>query len=399
MKKIMILGASILQVPAIKKAKEMGLQVIAVDGNESAVGFDYADVKLVISTVDIDNILKAAKDFKIDGILTIATDQPMLAVAKVVSELGLSGVSPDTAVKATNKLAMRDALFANQVPVPIFFKISNFNDFKTAVQRIKSQGLSCIVKPVDSSGSRGVELVETTAHDEMLEIYNYSKSYSKTDELIVEEFMEGPEVSVETLSINGTCHVIQITDKLTTGKPFFVEMGHSQPSQLDPSTVEEIKRITINANKAIGIVSGPSHTEVKITKDGPKIIELGARLGGDNIATHLVPLSTGVDMVESCIKLALGEETTISRKFNKGSAISYLSAEPGMVSSIMGLDDARKLEGVKQVSIVHGVGSESKEIKSSVDRLGFIIAQADTPRQAISLCEQAKERITITVQK
>ena len=125
--------------------------------------------------------------------------------------------------------------------------------------------------------------------------------------------MEGAEVSVETLSINGECHVIQITDKMTTGAPYFVEMGHSQPSQLPKKTKEQISQVAIAANKAIGIKNGPSHTEIKVTKDGPKIVELGARLGGDNITTTFDTSFYRVDMVEDCINIALGMPADINK--------------------------------------------------------------------------------------
>ena len=186
--------------------------------------------------------------------------------------------------------------------------------------------------------------------------YEYTVKYSRGGEIVVEEFMEGPEVSVETLAVDGEVHVIQITDKLTTGAPYFVEMGHSQPSQLKEEIQEEIKEVAIAANNTIGIKNGPSHTEIKVTKDGPKIVELGARLGGDCITTHLVPLSTGVNMVECSIRCALGEKPDLEPKWSKGSAIMYLKTETGTVKDIKGIEEAEAILGVKQVSIVHGVG-------------------------------------------
>lgn len=172
--------------------------------------------------------------------------------------------------------------------------------------------------------------------------YDYCKPYSKTGDVIVEEYMSGPEVSVETLSIDGTCHVLQITDKLTTGAPHYVEMGHSQPTRHSKEIAKKISETAIAANKAIGIKNGPSHTEIIITGEGPKIVEIGARLGGDCITTHLVPLSTGVDMVECNIRIAMGEKPDISCKYNRGSAIRYLSTENGVIKNIKGLDAAKK---------------------------------------------------------
>lgn len=396
----MILGASILQLPAIQKAIKMGLQVIAVDMNPNAIGFkEDGIIKEVVSTIDLDGVLEVAKKYNIDGIMTLASDMPMRTVAVVARELNLVGISLDTAIKATNKAEMRKALNENNVPIPVYFKVSNKNEYLNAVEQIKNMGYKCIVKPADNSGSRGITLLVDYNKDTIEEAYKYSKNYSRNGDLVVEEYMEGPEVSVETLNINSVCNVIQITDKLTTGAPFFVEMGHSQPSQLEQNIQEKIKQVAIAANKAIGIENGPSHTEIKITKEGPKIVELGARLGGDNIATHLVPLSTGIDMVEATIKIALGEKCDIIAKYNKGSAIRYFNTIKGKIKNISGIDEAMCIKGIKQISIVYGVGENIEEIHSSTDRVGFAIGQGDSVTEAIKYCEDALKIIKIEVLK
>ena len=396
MKKIMILGASILQLPAIEKAKEMGLEVIAVDMNPQAVGFSVDGVvKEVISTIDTPAILEAAKRLKIDGIMTLASDMPMQSVAAVCEALGLVGVSKETALKATNKAFMRDALREHDVPVPMYFRVKTKEDFLDAVRKIRTQGYKCIVKPADNSGSRGVDLLKEDS--DLDKAYEYSKQYSRGGELVVEEYMEGSEVSVETLAVDGDVHVIQITDKITTGAPYFVEMGHTQPSRLAKDVRERIADVAISANKAIGIENGPSHTEIKVTKDGPKIVELGARLGGDCITTHLVPLSTGVNMVECSIKIALGEKPDLTPKWKKGSAIRYLHTDIGLIQQISGVEDAKKVHGVRQISIIHGIGDNAKEVRSSVDRVGFVISQGDSSEEAIQSCNNAIGKIMISV--
>lgn len=394
MKKIMILGASILQLPAIEKAKEMGLKVIAVDMNPNAVGFKVPGVvKEIISTIDTSAILEAAKKHQINGIMTLASDMPMQSVAVVCQEMGLVGIREDTALKATNKAFMRDALKEAGVPIPTYFRVKGKEEFKRAVEQVWAAGYKCIVKPADNSGSRGVDLLKKDSNLDVA--FDYTVQYSRGGEIVVEEFMEGPEVSVETLAVEGNVCVIQITDKLTTGAPYFVEMGHSQPSQLNAETRKRISEIAIAANKAIGIQNGPSHTEIKVTKDGPKIVELGARLGGDCITTHLVPLSTGVNMVECSIRIALGEKPDLKAKWNKGSAIRYLETETGIVKAIKGVNDAESIKGVVQVSIVHGVKEQVGEIKSSVDRVGFVVAQAADAQKAVEIAEQSVNTISV----
>lgn len=395
-KTIMILGASILQLPAIEKARELGLQTVVCDMNPDAVGFNVPGViKEIVSTIDTKKILDAARRHHIDGIMTLATDMPMQSVAVVAKELGLVGISEDTALKATNKAYMRDALKEAGVPIPLYYKVKTKEEFAKAVQRVREAGYKVIVKPADNSGSKGIELLDDYSPESLAKAYEYSEDNSRAGGLMVEEFMEGSEVSVETLAIDGEVHVIQITDKLTTGAPYFVEMGHNDPSMLPEEMRNQIAEVAIAANKAIGIENGPSHTEIKVTKDGPKIVELGARLGGDNITTHLVPLSTGVNMVEACLRIALGEKPDIEKKWNKGSAIRYFHQHAGIVKSIDGVEKAEKIPGVVQISIVHNVGEKITEINNSGSRMGFVIAQKDTPEEAIKTCEEAIHRIRI----
>ena len=399
MKKIMILGASILQFPAIEQARKMGLRVVVVDMNPDAIGFTVEGIeKEVISTIDIPAILQAAKRHRIDGIMTLATDMPMQAVAAVAKEMNLVGISSDTAINATNKAAMRAVLKEANVPIPMFYRVSIEGDYLDAVQKIKNAGYRCIIKPADNSGSRGIDLLEDYEPETIERAYEYSKQSSRSGDLMVEEFMEGSEVSVETLSVNGECHVIQITDKLTTEAPYFVEMGHSQPSRHSDEMKARIAEVAIAANHAIGIENGPSHTEMKITKDGPKIVELGARLGGDNITTYLVPLSTAINMVECCIKIALGEEPDLLQKFEKGSAIRYFEAEYGTIKNIKGIERASMISEIQQVFVMHNVGETMNGIKSSGDRVGFVIAQAENAEMAIESCVKANKLIRISME-
>ena len=393
MKKIMILGASILQLPAIIKAKELGLQTIVVDMDRYAIGLKEANVFLELSTIDAIKIVEAAKKYGVDGIMTIASDMPMRSVAAVAKELNIVGVSEDTALKTTNKALMRKCLQEHGVPIPAYSKVNNFKSYLAAIQQFTSK---FIVKPIDNSGSRGVFMVKDISDIESINYaYEYSAKHSRCGEIVVEEYMEGPEVSVETLSVDGDVHIIAITDKLTTGAPWFVEMGHSQPSRLSKDIKEKLKEVTIAAVKALGIKDGPSHTEIIVTEAGPKIVELGARLGGDNITTHLVPLSTGVDIVKCCIEISMGYKPNLGRKFNMGSAIRYFKTSTGRIANIRGVEEADQLDGIKQISFVKNIGDIIGEIHCSSDRIGFVIAQGKNAEEAIAICEEALDRIII----
>ena len=393
MKKIMILGASILQLPAIEQAKKMGLEVVAVDMNPDAVGFKVVGViKEVISTIDAYAVLEAAKKHNICGIITVASDMPMRSVALVAKELSLVGISEDTAIKATNKAQMRQSFYENGVASPRSFNISNKFELIKAIEKIQGK---FIIKPADNSGSRGVCLVNNFLEAER--VYEYSRKYSRNGDVVVEEFMTGPEVSVELLAIDEKYHVLQVTDKLTTGAPHFVEIGHSQPSTLPKDDLEKIKTLAVQAAKAVGIKNGPAHAEIILTKDGPKMVEIGARMGGGCITTHLVPLSTGINMTKAVIQIALGESPNVESEYEKGSAIRFIIPPVGKVRDIQGVEEAKKICGIKSVEIQCEIGQELGELESGASRIGYVIAQADSVSDAIIICEKALQKIKILV--
>lgn len=391
MKKLLIIGASILQLPAIKKAKEMGLYVAVLDFNPNAIGIPYADEYFNASTMDENAVLEVAKEFKPDGIMTLATDMPMRGVAKVSDTLGLHSISYETAVKATDKYDMIKAFEEHNVPAPWFYLVVSFDELVSLKDKIT---YPCIMKPTDNAGSHGV--VKIHSYEELLDKYEYSHGCSRRGNVIVEEYLDGDEVSVEVMVVDGKVNVLQITDKLTTGAPYFVEMGHSQPSRLDVEIQNKIKDVAERSCKAIGINKGPAHVEMKVTSQGePKMIELGARMGGDNITTHLVPLSTGIDMVECTIRIALGETVDVTPTLNCGSAIRYFEAPFGKIKSIEGVEEALKIDGVKQISFTKNVGDESTPIHCSNDRIGFVIAQAETAEKAVKVCEEVMKMIKV----
>lgn len=390
MKRLLIIGASVLQLPAIQKAKKMGLYVAVADFNPKAIGIAYADEFYEVSTIDEEGIYQAAKKFGADGIMTLATDMPMRSVAYTAQRLNLVGITYDTAVKATDKGEMIKAFETAMVEHPWYFIFHAPEESEKIIDDIT---YPCISKPVDNAGSRGVMLINS--REELKEAVRYSASNGRTGCVIVEEYLKGNEVSVEIIVLNGNVHILQVTDKLTTGNPHFVEMGHSQPSRLKEKDVDAIKDLAARAVKSVGINNGPAHVEIMLTENGPKMIELGARMGGDCITTHLVPLSTGIDMVKASIQIALGEKPDIMPKFYKGAAIRYFKEQYGVIQSIDGVEAAEKMDGIQEVILTKSVGDIVGEIGSSIDRMGAVIAQSETVEMAVKSCEDAIDRIDV----
>lgn len=300
MKKLAIIGASYLQEPLVRKAREMGLYSICFAWKDGATCADICDKFYDISITEKDEILRICKEEHIAGVCTIASDVAAPTVAYIANAMGLPGNDYDAAIRANNKFLMRNALVKAGVPCPRYRMITSPDSINVAELQ-----LPVIVKPTDRSGSAGVTMV--TQIEQIYPAIEKAISLSFKHEAMVEEFIEGREISVEFISYQGKHYPLQITDKETTGAPHFVELAHHQPSSLSDEMFNMIYDITRNALNALGITDGASHSEYKITKGGRVVVmEIGARMGGDFIGSDLVRLSTGYDFVKGVIEIALG---------------------------------------------------------------------------------------------
>ncbi len=394
-KSIFILGASRLQIPAIKKAKEKGMFVYVLDYDPEAVGIQFADKFLEISTIDKEAVYEAAVKYKPDFIMTSTSDMPVRTVSWVNEKLGkTSDISYNGAIYATDKVAMRKRMKECGVPIPRFYEVCCLKDFFKAAKEMPEQ---FILKPADNAASRGVVLVEKSDKQDLEEIYNYCIQYSRSGKAIVEEYMLGPEVSVESYTVDGIPHIITITDKKVTEAPFFVELGHTEPSRLSPKTQEEIKEVAIAAIRAIGMKNGPNHTEIKVTPDGAKLVEIAARLGGDFITSKLVPLSTGVDMIECSFASLFGLKPDCNSTLSRGAAIRYIQADEGVIKGISGLEKAKNIPGIHEIEIYKKTGDYVNIMKNSSDRIGHVIAVGKDANEAEDIAENAMRMITIDI--
>lgn len=414
-KKMMILGASALQVPAIKKAKELGYQIILVDYDENAVGFALADVKLVVSTLDQEEVYRQALIYEPDVVITSTSDGPVRTAAYVNEKLGKRpDLSYENSLCATIKSNMRDRLKKCGVPIPAYYAAEDFESFSAAVDRLNGH---CIVKPADNAGSRGVVLLgggqkddgeqgvfedgeHREADDRKRRIYEYSRDHSRNGTVMVEEYMEGPEVSVEIMVIEGEPHILTITDKYITKPPYFVELAHCDPSRLDARVQDQIREVAAQAVRAVGIENAPAHVEVKLTREGPKIVELAARLGGDFITSKLVPLSTGIDMVGASVLLATGVKPDLTPVKRQGAAIHFIHAgeeQKGVLEEIFVPEALYEAEGVEEIALYQKPGDDVRGTRSSNDRLGHVITVGETAEEAMERGERALAQIRVKV--
>ena len=366
-KKLAIIGASYLQLPLVEKAKEMGVETICFAWEDGAVCKDLCDRFYPVSTVDKEEILRICRDERIDGITTIASDVATLTVCYVAEQMGLVGNPDKYSQTTTNKFLMRQCFMEHCIPSPNFCESNG-----TVPEAVMSFLFPVIVKPTDRSGSRGVEKVENVSGVSKALERACRESFQK--KAIIEEFVDGREISVESISFAGQHYVLQITDKITTEAPFFVELEHHQPSSLPDDIKNRVKAIVLEALDALHIQFGASHSELKITSDGDiKVIEIGARMGGDFIGSHLVQLSTGYDFLKGVIEIALGifHEPKIIEK--KHSGVFFLSEETKELRQV--IEHWKDFPVIVEAEIT---ATKLKPIECSADRSGYLIYKADT---------------------
>ncbi len=301
-KNLAIIGASYLQLPLIRKAKQMGYATHVFAWAQNDVGEKEADHFYPISIVEKEAILEVCQEVGICGICSIASDLAIITVNYVANALGLVGNDMNATIISTNKHLMRRAFERNGDPSPKSYLVDANTDIVSL-----AVSYPAIVKPTDRSGSRGIYKVYSA--EEASRVVDAAMKESFEKKALLEEFVEGQEYSVEYISFNGVHHFLALTLKYTTGAPHFIETGHREPAPVSQDTLDSVKRVVEHALDSLGLKNGAAHAEIKIAGDGSiKIIEIGGRMGGDCIGSDLVRYSTGYDFVRMVIQVACGME-------------------------------------------------------------------------------------------
>ena len=388
MKKLMVLAAGLLQIPVIKKAREMGYYVIAVDDDPNAPGMSLADKAIVPGgLMNEEKLVGIAKEEHIDGVIHPCSEVAMNVMGRINEELGLCGITKEIAIRATNKHLMREAFEKYGAPSPKSFLTKDDKDAWATF--CKEFDTNAILKPSRNSGSRGIAKVEKSiSKDEFVSLYRRALDESRDHQVLIEQFIEGPEFSVEVIVWQGVPHVLAVTDKKTTEAPYFVELGHNQPSLFPEEVQQKLKEGAIAGCKALGLTNCAAHCELKVQNGEAYLMEIGARMGGDFISTELTHLSSGIDMVAATIDVVLGVEPNLQPVEKKhGVAIRYFTPIPGIVKAVEN-EELLNRPDVYDAELYVRPGDMVKEVKSSLDRSGHVIVTAQTAKEAISIADE-----------
>lgn len=395
MKKLFVLAAGILQIPIIKKAREMGYYVIAADDDPDAPGMALADKAIVPGgLMNEEKMVAMAKKEHVDGVIHPCSEVAMNVMGRINDELHLCGISKEIAIRATNKHLMRASFEKYGAPSPKSILTKDEEDaWATFCNEFDT---NAILKPSRNSGSRGIaKVVKGISKEEFVALYRRALDESRDHQVLIEQFIEGPEFSVEVIVWHGEPHVLAVTDKKTTEAPYFVELGHSQPSLYPEDVQMKLKEGAIAGCKALGLTNCAAHCELKVQNGKAYLMEIGARMGGDFISTELTHLSSGIDMVAATINVVLGIEPNLQPTEKKyGVAIRYFTPTPGVVKGIQN-EEVLSLPEVYDAEIYVKPGDEVREVKSSLDRSGHVIVMAPTAKEAISKAERLIEEVKI----
>ena len=304
--KLAIIGANEFQNPLILKAKEMGFETHVFAWEAGDIGERTADVFHPVSIVEKEEIGRICREVGVAACCSIGSDLAIHTVNHVQRLLGMPCNPLITDTIATNKYAMRQALQAAGVPCPRFRKVSSV----PAESELTGMTYPMIVKPTDRSGSRGI--FKVTNYEELAAAVPQSMESSFEKSAILEEYIDGPEYSCESISFAGEHRILAFTKKHTTGAPHFIETGHTQPSDIPDRMTDSLEAAICTALDALHIQYGASHAEFKLTPVGPRIIEIGSRMGGDCIGSDLVYLSTGMDFMAMVIDAACGKAPNLT---------------------------------------------------------------------------------------
>jgi len=397
MAKLLFLGASVSQLPAIRYARTLGHEVVACDGDPHAVAFPFCDVRETVDFSDVESVVAVGRRERVDGVLAISTDRAVVPAAVASARLGLPGIGIDVARAMTHKPAMRRRLAEAGVPQPPHTTLTAADD----PSRLSGIRLPGVLKPADSGGQRGLFLVERP-HD-LAERLPEALAASRTGEAIFEEYVDGSELNTLFAVRDGAPALLTVSDRLRPdGVGFGVGWIHRFPSQLPDEVLAEAVAVASHAIEALGLRDGIAFPQVLASTRGVFVVEVAARIAAGQMA-DLVRHATGIEVYDIAFAQALGEQVPdemVTPKHTRPVAIRFLTASPGLlpvgtVTSIAGLDDVRRAPGVLDAGLYFDVGAHITPLQVDADRRGYVIATAADASGALALAEAAARRLRV----
>ncbi len=347
-KTILILGAGIEQCIAIQEAKQLNLRVVACDGNPAAPGLKLADLGLVVDIKDSARLTSLGREQRINGVFCHAVEIPEV-VADVAKSLGLPGLSPHTARLCKNKSQRLEVLKSAGVPVADFAVVEQRSEL---VEKATLFGFPLVIKPIDTAGSRGVQLIRGPR--ELLSAYEEAMHYTVNSTVIIERYLQGSQVSTESILYAGEIHTFAFADRnydrANEYAPYFIEDGINFPSALPEDLQQRVLKQVNKAIEVLGIDFGAAKGDVLIHEGVPHIIEMASRTSGGWFGAGSIPIATGVNALKPLLQMSVGDRPDLSclePTRQLGCAQRYwIPKAPALFQRASGFDLVKSMPGV-----------------------------------------------------
>jgi biotin carboxylase len=377
-KRVLVLGAGEYCVPAIQAIRDAGYAAVVVDRDPGAPGLAVADVGRAVDLSDAPAVLEVAREERVDGVLTLS-DFGVPTAGHVAQELGLRGMTPRTAELTTDKGLMREQWDRDGLPNPDFRVVLSEEEAQAAAAEL---GFPLVVKPAYSGGGgRGVSVVRDAA--ELGWAYAFARAPARNGRVLVERFLDGLELTVETISHRGDVHVLAMSDKVKPPLRTRVATSLTYPADLPATVAEDVRAVAREAVKSLGLDDGPGHLEMILTDDGPVLLELNGRGGGGHIFSLIVEAVSGVPMVRESARVLVGDEPDLRIRHERGCVYRLFSPYGGAIRAIEGLEEARAMPGVLALGVTRKVGDVLGELENSLQRSGYAVVSGADRQEAV----------------
>lgn len=389
--KALVLCGGIPQVELIKQLKERGIYTILADMNENVVARKYADKFYPVSVLDIKAVKELALSENVDMIITVCADQVLMVCAQISEMLGLpSYISYETAKKVSDKEFMKKIFSENDIPSSKYIVMENLD-----MNRISTMKYPLIVKPVDSYSSKGVKKVFHVS--EVQEAFDAAFNISRSKKVIIEEYVQGRELSIDAYIEDGVAHILCISqlDKIPANNKFVINRL-TYPADISEKIEKEIRNIVKKIADAFGLVNTPMLVQLIYNEDNISVLEFCARTGGGD-KFRLIKNVANFDVVKAVIDLTLGEKPHVAKKESAPTYIidEFLYCKKGTFDHLEGFQELKNQGILSEFYQLKQKGTKLDEIKSSGDRVAYFTIQAETKEELKRLYDKAINQIKI----
>lgn len=393
-KTIHILGGGQWQVPTIRLAKSLGYRTLVTDIYAERPGYAWADEHAVVDITDKESTLKVACQHRIDGIVCDTTDVGVPTMAYVAEKMGLPGIGYETALNFTNKHRMRSITSAAGVPNPCFHLAESAEAACIAASEL---GFPAVIKPLDSQSSRGVHIIHSP--EEIEGAYTDAARFTRADAVLVEGFLNGVEITVEALCIDGEVLIVGISDKDHFPHRPEVASRLTYPADFSPQMFERIREVNQRAVKALGMKTGITHAEYMVVGSEVYLVEIAARGAGSRVYSDIVPYLAGAPISQAYLEFIAGETISVRPDGRKRAAnLAFFSFPTGTVTGLCGVEEARALPGVHEILLEFGIGDRLTAPQDDRSRPGLIVVLGQSRAEVLAVTERAFRTVQVQTQ-